>query len=263
MAHTIYQVDSFTNKPFHGNPAGVCLLTEPADDNWMRSVAIEMNLSETAFLYPFKDGYRLRWFTPAIEVDLCGHATLATAHILWEKHILPQDQPAIFHTNSGVLTCRSLNKGIEMNFPATPPEPFESPSWLLPALGITSAAYVGKNIFDIFVVVSEAAIVRQLTPNFSELKKLKVRGVIITARSDKPEYDIVSRYFAPGAGIDEDPVTGSAHCTIGPYWSALLDKNPLRCFQASKRGGEVEVFTDGDRVKLCGQALTVMEITLL
>lgn len=262
MTQIIYQVDSFTTRPYAGNPAGVCMLASPADAEWMQSVAREMNLSETAFLYPKDEGYHLRWFTPESEVDLCGHATLATAHILWEKDIIPADKKVLFYTNSGELTCSNLNKGIEMDFPATPPEAYLPPAGLVDAIG-AEPEYVGKNIFDVLVVVSDEQTVRSLNPDFGKIVQLGVRGVIVTSKSESPEYDIVSRYFAPSVGINEDPVTGSAHCTLGPYWTNVLNKNPIKAYQASARGGEVGVEVVGDRVKLVGQAITVMEITLL
>jgi PhzF family phenazine biosynthesis protein len=262
MPQTIYQVDAFTNKPFSGNPAAVCLLEKPADENWMQQVALEMNLSETSFLYQEKDGYNLRWFTPTVEVNLCGHATLATAHILWEQKIIPTSQTAVFYTKSGKLTAVIRDKLIELNFPTTKPTEQELPEKLLKALG-TDALFVGKNRFDYLIEVASADIVRNIIPNFSLLKDLQIRGVIVTAQSDIEQYDIISRFFAPGAGIDEDPVTGSAHCTLSPYWSEKLHKNELKAYQASKRGGELTVIHQDNRVLLRGEAVTVMKIELL
>jgi PhzF family phenazine biosynthesis protein len=256
----IVQVDSFTSKPFAGNPAAVCILPEPRDEAWMRDVAREMNLSETAFLHPQDSGYSLRWFTPAIEVALCGHATLASAHVLWQDGHLPQGETARFHTKSGLLTAVQRDGSIEMDFPATANEPCEAPAGLVEALGV-KPLYVGKNKFDYLVEVESESVLRALTPDHSTLRKLPVRGIIVTARG--ADYDFVSRFFAPGSGIDEDPVTGSAHCALAPYWAAKLGRNSMRAFQASPRGGEVGVRLEGDRVILSGHAVTVMHGDLL
>ncbi len=257
MGLKIYQVDSFTNRPFAGNPAGVCILPEARSEKWMQNVAREMNLAETAFLVNQSDGYNLRWFTPAVEVDLCGHATLASAHILWETGQLPVNQEARFHTKSGLLTARQDGKLIEMNFPATPATSAEAPRGLLQALGV-DAKYVGKSRFDYLIEVELEDTVRGLTPNFGQIKKLPVRGIIVTSRSKSDGYDFVSRFFAPAAGIDEDPVTGSAHCTLGPFWAGRLGKKELTGYQASSRGGTVRVRVNGERVHLGGQAVTVL-----
>ncbi|RPI80392.1 MAG: PhzF family phenazine biosynthesis protein [Chloroflexi bacterium] len=258
MAQIIYQVDAFTDRPFCGNPAGVVILDGPVEELWMRNIAREMNLSETAFLYPVDDGFNLRWFTPAVEVDLCGHATLASAHILYETKRLNSDAQARFHTKSGLLTAQKCGDWIELNFPAKFEEPAEIPIGLVEALDV-SPLYVGKNQFDYLVeVVSEDA-VRSIRPNFSLLKQLPVRGTIVTARSDEGSpYDFVSRFFAPAVGIDEDPVTGSAHTCLTPYWSAKLGKADMTAFQASERGGILMLKNLGERVTISGQAVTVM-----
>jgi len=258
MSIRIVQVDAFTNRPFAGNPAAVCVLREASPDQWMRDVAREMNLSETAFLVPRADGYHLRWFTPAVEVALCGHATVASAHVLWQDGHLPAGQQARFHTLSGLLTADRLGEWIELDFPAKIAEAVDPPPELLPALGVTEAKFAGKNAFDYFVEVDSEATVRALSPDHSTLRKLPVRGVIVTARSAAPEYDFVSRFFAPGSGIDEDPVTGSAHTALAPYWAGILGKTEMTGYQASARGGVVKVRVLGDRVKLGGQAVTVM-----
>lgn len=257
MPVRIVQVDAFTNRAFAGNPAAVCVLPASPPDQWMRDVAREMNLSETAFLTPADDGYRLRWFTPSVEVDLCGHATLAGAHVLWEDGHLPAGKQARFHTRSGLLLADRRGEWIELDFPATAAEPTEPPPYLLDALG-TRAKFVGRNKFDYLVEVDSEQNVRSLQPDLSALRKLPVRGVIVTARSAAPEFDFVSRFFAPGAGIDEDPVTGSAHCALAPYWSRQLGKKELTAYQASARGGIVRVRMNGDRVILGGQAVTVL-----
>jgi len=253
----IYQVDAFTAEPFAGNPAAVCLLAEPADAAWMQNVAREMNLSETAFLVPRADGFQLRWFTPAVEVDLCGHATLASAHILWETGRLAADEEARFHTRSGLLTAVRADNWITLNFPAKPEQPAAMPPGLEAALGVTPL-YVGRNAFDYIVEVDGETAVRSLQPDFAALRMLEVRGVIVTSRAETAGYDFVSRFFAPGSGIDEDPVTGSAHCCLGPFWAARLNQTEFTGYQASPRGGVVRVCLQGDRVLLQGQAVTVL-----
>jgi PhzF family phenazine biosynthesis protein len=254
----IYQVDSFTNEPFKGNPAGVCILEEPANEAWMQHVAAEMNVAETAFVRKRRDGdYDLRWFTPAVEVELCGHATLATAHILWETGIQSPDERARFHTASGLLTADRRGGRIELDFPADPPAAVEPPDGLLDALGV-AATYVGQTRFDYLVETENAGAVRRAAPDFRGLKRLGVRGAMITARSDDESFDFVSRFFAPGAGIDEDPVTGSAHCALAPYWGGKLGRDELVAYQASARGGVVHCRVVGDRVRLSGHAVTVL-----
>jgi predicted PhzF superfamily epimerase YddE/YHI9 len=221
-----------------------------------------MNLSETAFLVPRKEGFDLRWFTPTVEVDLCGHATLASAHVLWETERLPRNQAARFHTKSGWLSAESVGNAIQLDFPAKPARRCDPPPDLLPALNL-QAEFVGQNGLDYLVVAASADAVRQTDPEFVRLRGLGVRGIIVTAASDDRNYDFISRFFAPGSGILEDPVTGSAHCCLGPYWSERLGKTELIGFQASRRTGVVRVRCAGDRVKLGGQAVTVIrgEIT--
>jgi predicted PhzF superfamily epimerase YddE/YHI9 len=252
----IFQVDAFTARPFAGNPAAVCPLPGPVDDAWMQGLAREMNLSETAFLWPEGDSHRLRWFTPAVEVDLCGHATLASAHVLWESGVLERERQAAFDTRSGRLTARAAGDVIVLDFPALPGEPAAAPPGLEVALGAPAVA-VSRARFDLLVELDSAAAVRGLAPDHDALVGLDCRGVIVTARGDEG-YDFVSRFFAPACGIDEDPVTGSAHCQLAPYWAARLGRSKLRAFQASARGGEVGVELRGDRVELAGRALTVL-----
>lgn len=258
MPLRIVQVDAFASRPFAGNPAAVCVLTQEADVQWMRDVAREMNLSETAFLVPQAGAFALRWFTPSVEVDLCGHATLASAHVLWEDGHLAESEQARFDTRSGRLTADRRGGWIEMDFPAKIAVPAEPPPELLSALGLARAHFVGRNAFDYLVEADSEETVRALTPNYSTLRTLPVRGVIVTARSSRGEFDFVSRFFAPGSGVDEDPVTGSAHTALGPYWAGKLGVNDLTGFQASARGGVVGVAVRGDRVLLNGQAVTVM-----
>lgn len=262
MKQTIVQVDAFTNTPFAGNPAAVCVLPAPVEDEWMRQVAREMNLSETAFLLKQDEGYSLRWFTPAVEIDLCGHATLASAHVLWSEGHLPVGEEARFHTRSGLLTAHQQGDWIVLNFPATPGQPESAPEGLIEALG-AKAVSVQKTRFDYLVEVASDAEVRNLAPDVTGLRQLPVRGVIVTSRSDDPAYDFVSRFFCPGAGVDEDPVTGSAHCALAPFWSDRLGKTEFLAYQASKRGGVLKVTLEGDRVFLSGQAVTVLRGELL
>jgi PhzF family phenazine biosynthesis protein len=257
MGISIIQVDAFTDRPFAGNPAAVCLLAEAREESWMQNVAREMNLSETAFLLPRDDGFGLRWFTPIVEVDLCGHATLASAHILWEDRHLRPDQPARFHTRSGLLTAEKKGTWIEMDFPSVLAEPHAPFETLDSALGIESR-YVGQTRFDYLVEVKSEAFVRAIKPDFGALKRLDVRGVIVTSRASGSGYDFVSRFFAPSAGIDEDPVTGSAYCTLGPFWKERLGRDDLVGYQASARGGFVRTRCVGDRVRISGQAVTVL-----
>ena len=258
----IFTVDAFTEEPFAGNPAGVCPLEHEANEQWMRNVAAEMNLSETAFCWREGDGFRLRWFTPTVEVDLCGHATLATAHVLWQTGSLSADQVARFQTRSGLLKAKRIDSAIQLDFPAKRLNAVEPPPGLLDALGVT-VRYVGKNVFDFLVEAESESAVRSLKPDFGRLKRFPVRGVIATARSDDPKFDFVSRFFAPAAGVDEDPVTGSAHCALGPYWGEKLNKNELVGFQASARGGVVRVKMVDDRVLLSGKAITILSGELL
>lgn len=281
MTLTITQVDAFTNQPFAGNPAAVCVLPPkvaeslPDGDRWMQQVAREMNLSETAFLVPQEDGYQLRWFTPAVEVDLCGHATLASAHVLWSEGHLPVEAIARFHTRSGLLQAHRQGDWIELDFPATPCQPVEPPAGLLEALGVDASfvgrkqRLIGKNQFDYLVELESEVAVRQLQPDFTRLKTIPARGMIVTSRCESDSFDFISRFFAPAAGIDEDPVTGSAHCTLAPYWGDRLQKTEFLAYQASARGGVVRVrwtgtpqsaaaTGEGDRVFLGGQAVTVL-----
>ena len=257
MPQSVIQVDAFADRPFAGNPAAVCVMNGPRDEQWMRDVAMEMNLSETAFLHPEGDGYRLRWLTPAVEVALCGHATLASAHVLWETGALAADAEARFHTQSGLLTCRRDGDWIWMDFPAKPEEPTEAPEGLAQALG-AKPVYVGRSQFDVLVEVASEDVVTGLAPDITALGRVNARGVIVTARASREGADFVSRFFAPTAGVNEDPVTGSAHCVLAPYWAAKLGRAELTGYQASHRGGHVRVRAAGDRVHLGGRAITVM-----
>jgi PhzF family phenazine biosynthesis protein len=263
MAQKIYVVDAFTDQPFKGNPAGVCILQQPAVADWMQKFAAEMNHAETAFLVPQADGFQLRWFTPAVEVDLCGHATLASAFVLWSEGYLPQDRQARFHTKSGLLTADRRGDWIDLDFPSEPAKPIQMPpSELANGLGVP-LKFVGQNRMDYLVEVDNEDILRSVRPKCDILTRLSVRGVIVTAKASTPGYDFVSRFFAPAAGVPEDPVTGSAHCCLGPYWHRLLHKTELRGLQVSARSGVVEVGILGDRVSLSGQAVLVLRGELL
>lgn len=258
----VLQIDAFTERPYTGNPAAVCLLEKQHDDAWMQAVANEMNLSETAFLSAREDGFDLRWFTPTCEVDLCGHATLAAAHALWTTQGAGETRPIRFHTKSGLLVCSRRDDVIEMDFPAVPVEPAEPPTGLVKALGV-EPVFCGRSRFDLLLVFESEQVIRSLEPDFATLRKIPARGIIATSRSLDPTFDFVSRFFAPSVGIDEDPVTGSAHCSLGPFWSERLEKRKMTALQASARSGIVTVRVAGDRVILGGRAVTVLEGFLL
>lgn len=257
----ICQVDAFTDRPFAGNPAAVCILDEPRDDAWLQAVAAEMNLSETAFLRPHHEGFELRWFTPEVEVDLCGHATLASAHTLWENRFAPPGQTLRFHTRSGLLTAERRGDLIELNFPTAPIEEAPPPAGLFEALGLAAenVRFTGRTKFDYLVLLETAEKVRRLKPNFGRLAAIETRGVIVTAPADDAQYDVVSRFFGPSVGINEDPVTGSAHCALAPFWAARLGNPMITAYQASRRGGVVRATLQGDRVLLAGRAVTVLK----
>jgi PhzF family phenazine biosynthesis protein len=256
MAFPLVQVDAFTAHPFAGNPAAVCVLPSPQDPVWMQNVAKEMNLSETAFLVPMAEGYELRWFTPTKEVDLCGHATLASAHVLWTEGYLAPEAEARFYTRSGLLTAQHKGDWIELNFPAIATTPYD----LAVDLGLPIVHTVESSL-GILIEVDSPDTVRQFRPDFALLKTVHWHGIILTSRGDG-EYDFVSRYFAPNFGIDEDPVTGSAHCCLATYWRDRLQKSQFLAYQASDRGGVVKVRIEG-RVFLAGQAVTVLRGSLL
>jgi predicted PhzF superfamily epimerase YddE/YHI9 len=252
MAMNLTVVDAFTDRPFAGNPAAVTVLERFPDEPVMRDIAREMNLSETAFVVPRAGGdHDLRWFTPATEIDLCGHATLAAAHVLGGA--------ARFHTRSGVLTCRAADAGwIEMDFPADPPRPAERPA----TLAIDGVEWYGRGRFDVVVVLTDAGLVRRFQPDLPALAALGTRSVVITAPGDRSGIDCVSRVFGPNVGIDEDPVTGSAHCTLAELWGPRLARDELTGEQASARGGIVRMRRAGERVVLGGQAVTVAEVRM-
>jgi PhzF family phenazine biosynthesis protein len=256
MSIPLFLVDAFTDQPFAGNPAAVCLLPEWRDERWLQAVAAEMNLSETAFLVPRGDIVELRWFTPKVEVDLCGHATLASAHALWRHGNAQQPADIRFSTRSGILRAVRRGDDIELDFPLKPETPAEPPPGLVQALGI-KPLYVGKNQFDYLVEVESESVLRALTPDFVRLAQDPARGIIVTSRSADPRFDFVSRFFAPASGVDEDPVTGSANCCLGDFWRKRLGKSEFMAYQASARGGVVMVRVTSDRTLLGGRAVTV------
>ena len=266
MTQKIFQVDAFTAVPFKGNPAGVCILDKSKDEQWMQSVAREMNVAETSFLQREAEGmdaFGLRWFTPTVEVDLCGHATLASAHVLWQENEVNPDALISFNTRSGLLTATRAGEWIEMDFPAEAPEQVSTyPSELRDAFGI-EPSYVGRNRLDFIIQVENERILRSLEPDMRLLRALGSRGVIVTCVPDGSKYDFVSRFFAPGAGIDEDPLTGSAHCCLAPFWKQRLGRDEMLGYQASQRGGEVRVRIADNRVMLGGQAVTMLSGELL
>ena len=255
-------VDAFTDRPFAGNPAAVCLLLDWRDDSWLHRVATEMNLSETAYLVPNGDAFDLRWFTPAVEVDLCGHATLASAHVLWQQGLADPDAEIRFSTRSGVLKAVQRAGHIELDFPLTPANPAEAPPGLIEALGVPVKC-VGRSQFDYLVEVESETVLRRLAPDFTMLARVSCRGIIVTARADEHRFDFVSRFFAPAAGIAEDPVTGSAHCCLADFWRKQLGKTSFVAYQASARGGIVHVRVHGNRVYLGGEAVIVAKGELL
>ena len=262
MSIPIYQVDAFADQAFSGNPACVCLMDKQQDDQWFQNVAAEMNLSETAFVWNDDGKFLIRWFTPVTEVDLCGHATLASAHTLWETGTLASDCEAVFESRSGRLSAVRAGDQISMNFPSRPPVATDLPVGLAEGLGI-KPLFVGTDKTDYMVEVESEEVIRGLTPDFGVLKSVSARGIIVTAKCESGEYDFISRFFGPAAGIDEDPVTGSAHTILTPYWAEKLGRTKMSAFQASSRGGRVSVELKGDRVLLGGNARTVFRGELL
>jgi PhzF family phenazine biosynthesis protein len=270
MKLKFHTVDAFTQKPFGGNPAAVCILNDIIPDSLMQSIAFEMNLSETAFVLKLKEddergeGYSLRWFTPNAEVDLCGHATLASSHIMWQTGVCSTTEKINFHTRSGLLTAEYNNGEIGLDFPAIPQKEIKYPPELITAIGGAKPKYVGMTKWNYIVELENEAAVISAQPDFALMLTLPGWGTIVTAEADKnglgkEGYDFVSRFFAPEKGITEDPVTGSAHCALGPYWQTRLKKDKFKAYQASERGGTLGVSVVGDRVLLTGFGVTVIE----
>lgn len=262
MPFSYHLIDAFTSEAFAGNPAAVYLLESWPNDAWLTRVAREMNQSETAFLVRCGDGLGLRWFTPKVEVDLCGHATLASAHMLYAEGQVPRQEPINFETRSGILTAKRRGELIELDFPLLTEQPAKAPTGLSAALGV-EPIYVGQSRHDFLVQVAAESDVQKARPDFTQLAQVATRGVIVTAQSRQPEYDFVSRFFAPAAGINEDPVTGSAHCCLASFWQKRLGKSEFVAWQASERGGKVHVRIEGGRAILGGQAVTVATGQLL
>lgn len=258
----LIQVDAFSDRPFYGNPAAVCVTPQPLPDTLMQHIASEMNLAETAFLVKEEKGFHLRWFTPTTEVELCGHATLASAHVLWEKGLLPPDEVAMFRTLSGELTANREGDDIVLDFPAKPANEVvqDDVKALFPDLEIL---FLGKSDYDYLVVLEDEEALIELHPDLNSMADVDARGFILTARSASSAYDYISRFFAPAAGVNEDSVTGSAHCTLAPYWSEVIGSSQLTGYQASARGGYVGTEFMGERVKLKGKAITVMWAEML
>ncbi len=262
MSQKLVQVDAFTNEPFKGNPAAVCIMEKEADESWMRHVAREMNLSETAFLYPIEGGYHLRWFTPVAEVDLCGHATLASAFVLFEDGHVDKKSTIKFKTRSGWLSATKEDDWIILDFPSIPPKQIDPPEGLIEALGV-KPLYIGLFSKDILVEVESDEIVRSIKPDITALMKLPNPDLVITSKDLTGKASFVSRFFAPSVGIPEDPVTGSIHSTLTPYWAAKLGKDEMIAHQVSERYGILKVKLDGDRVKIGGQAVITMRADLI
>ena len=256
MKIPIYQVDAFTSEVFLGNPAAVCILDSWIDDNMLQSIAAENNLSDTAFLVRNDDGFDLRWFTPTTEVTLCGHATLASAFVLFAYQDWSEEEIRFHTRKSGQLIVGKRNDLLEMDFPSRPVHSRIPPSGLREALGVTPIAVL-SSVEDLLVVMESERAVRELQPDFSALERVECRGIIVTSKGSRS--DFVSRFFAPRIGIPEDPVTGSAHCVLVPYWSSELHKKNLHAFQISKRGGELFCVYAGDRVKISGRAALYLE----
>ncbi len=263
MKLPLFQVDAFTAVPFAGNPAAVCVLETDLEPSLMQKIAAEMNLSETAFVRPEGDSHLLRWFTPKVEVDLCGHATLATAHVLLSEGFAAPNTMLAFETRSGRLkACRSAKGWIQLDFPVEAPYEFQPPADVPDSLRSGGIVFAGRNRWDYFFEMESEKLVREMEPDFAALGSATERGVVVTSRADSSEFDFVSRFFAPAVGIDEDPVTGSAHCCLAPYWAERLGKTSMKAFQASARGGVLEVETCEDRVFIRGQAVTVLRAEL-
>ncbi|MEM6263045.1 MAG: PhzF family phenazine biosynthesis protein [Bacteroidota bacterium] len=254
-APDLFRVNAFTDRPFGGNPAAVCLPEKIVSTEYLQAMATDINLSETAFLWPIEEGFRLRWFTPKHEVDLCGHATLASAKVLWETGRCEQDQVIRFSTKSGWLEARQEAGRIRLDFPEEHVSAIPIPEWVTQAFPGEELVYVGKNRMDFLVEIKGESNVRSMTPAHEVLATVPSRGIIVTAQAETEGLDFVSRFFAPAHGIEEDPVTGSAHCALAPYWQEKLGKNPMEAFQASDRGGYLRVEVKGNRVLLGGNAV--------
>lgn len=264
LPQPVIQVDAFTDRPFAGNPAAVCVSQTPLDESLMQQIATEMNLSETAFLYPLEGegNYSLRWFTPAAEIDLCGHATLASAHVLWTEGHLATGMTARFQTKSGELLASRQGELIQLDFPVQPVHDAPISSAMVAAMNHADIVHGARNDVNYLVELRSHQAVVNFIPDLNKIAKLPYQGVIITSAGEAP-YDFVSRYFVPAMGIPEDPVTGASHCSLAPYWQAKLGKDKMLAYQASERGGVLHVECTPERIYISGQAITVMRGELL
>ena len=263
MSYIIYQVDAFSVKPYKGNPAAVCILPELKSAEWMQAIAQEMNLSETAFLYPKANDYLLRWFTPTTEVNLCGHATIASAHILFENGLYDSDATITFHTASGMISATTNRGTIELNMPRLDSKDIEVPQDAVEATGLEAVSAGISEGKQLILVLKSEKEVREFEPDMRKIARLPYVDLIITAQADDEKYDFISRYFSPNQGIPEDPVTGMAHCLLGPFWQRRLGKDRFCAYQASQRGGKVWVKVADDRCFIGGKAVTVLKAELL
>lgn len=261
----LYVVDAFSDQPYTGNPAGVCLLEHPLEDDHLQHIAAEINLSETAFIYQNQGVNHLRWFTPLTEVDLCGHATLASAAILWSERICSIEQPIYFLTRSGQLKVYQTPPYIHLEFPLLPASTADLPPPLREALGVNphDIRFTGKNHYDWLIELRNASLIYQLNPDFDRIRHVHPHGIMVTALDTSGQYDFISRYFDPGEGINEDPVTGFAHCCLGPYWQTILHKTTMIAYQASRRGGILYLTLHPDYIDIAGQARIFMEARIL
>ncbi|MFE4429128.1 PhzF family phenazine biosynthesis protein [Peribacillus butanolivorans] len=252
-------INTFTDQPFRGNPAAVCFFSEEKNTEWMQQIAKETNLPVTAFIINLhKNECSLRWFTPSIEIPICGHGTLASSFFLWGKGYAQKNKPIVYQTKSGVLTSKLVDGMVQLEFPSLIEKEAIAPDLLIKALGVVPT-YVGQNKWDYLIEVQSEEIVRNLNPDIDLIAQLPIRGIIVTSQSDSSEYDFVSRFFSPAQGLNEDYVTGSAHCCLGPYWKSKLGKNIFQAYQASERGGVIKVEVVEDIVKLSGNAVTIFE----
>lgn len=257
----VYWIDAFTDQPFGGNPAAVCITEHPLEAELMQDLALEFGLSETAFVHPLESGWKLRWFTPKAEVRLCGHATVAAATALWARFPETLGPHLEFHTLSGRLQARRQQDQVELSFPARPPQVCPPPEGLLEGLGLspTQISWCGRDADDYILLVGSESEITTLQPNFATLLSVETRGIMVTAKSENIERDFVSRFFAPKVGVNEDPVTGSAHCCLTPFWSERLKKTSLKAEQLSERGGKLSLKLQDERVLLRGSSYMLLQ----
>ncbi|OMP67848.1 PhzF family phenazine biosynthesis protein [Domibacillus epiphyticus] len=250
--------NTFTDRAFRGNPAAVCLIKEEKTDHWMQQVASEINLPVTAFIRTAGEEFQLRWFTPSTEIPICGHGTLASGYFLWENKYVQKEQSIHFQTKSGVVTANLVDDWVQLWFPALYEKEVETPEFLVEALGV-KPVYIGQNQYDLLVEVASEEMVREMNPDIELISRMSVRGVIVTARSDTPDLDFVSRFFSPAQGLNEDYVTGSAHCCLGPYWKKKMGKHDFTAYQSSERGGLLKVNVEGNKVRIAGKVTSILD----